>query len=34
MSLWDMIQEAKRRHIRISYDIKELEKDLAALHAE
>jgi predicted HTH domain antitoxin len=34
LSLWEMIQEAKHRHIHISYDIKELEKDLAALHAE
>jgi predicted HTH domain antitoxin len=34
MSLWEMIQEAKHRHVQISYDIKEFEKDLAALHAE
>ncbi len=34
MSLWEMIQEAKHRHIHISYDMKEFEKDLAALHAE
>jgi predicted HTH domain antitoxin len=34
MSLWEMIQEAKHRHALVSYDIKEFEKDLAALHAE
>lgn len=34
MSLWEIIQEAKHRHIYISYDLKDLEKDLADLHAE
>ena len=32
MSLWEMIQEAKQRHIHASYDMQALEKDLAALH--
>ena len=32
MSLWEIIQEIKHRHIYSSYDMKELEKDLAALN--
>jgi predicted HTH domain antitoxin len=32
ISLWEMIQEAKQRHIHASYDMQELEKDLAALY--
>jgi len=32
ISLWEMIQEAKQRHIHASYEMQELEKDLAALH--
>ncbi len=31
LSLWEIIQEAKRAHIHISYDLKEFEKDLRAL---
>jgi predicted transcriptional regulator len=31
LSLWEIIQEAKRAHIHISYDLKEFEKDLGAL---
>jgi hypothetical protein len=31
ISLWEMIREAKQRHIHASYDMQELEKDLAAL---
>lgn len=33
MSLWDIVQEIKHRHIYSSYDMKELEKDVAALNA-
>ncbi len=32
MSLWEIIQEIKHRRIYSSYDISELEKDLAALN--
>ena len=31
LSLWEMIREAQARHIRSSYDLRELERDLAAL---
>jgi predicted HTH domain antitoxin len=32
ISLWEMIEEAKQRHIHASYDVQALEKDLTALH--
>lgn len=32
ISLWEMIEEAKQRHIHICYDMQALEKDLAAAH--
>ena len=32
LSLWEMIQEVKREHIHISYDLKEFKKDLRALN--
>jgi predicted HTH domain antitoxin len=32
ISLWEMIEEAKQRHIQVSYDMQALEKDLVALH--
>jgi len=32
ISLWELIQEAKQRHIHASYDVQELEKDLADLY--
>ncbi|MFC1820177.1 UPF0175 family protein [Thermodesulfobacteriota bacterium] len=31
LSLWEMIQEVKQRHVHTSYGIKELEKDLRDL---
>jgi predicted HTH domain antitoxin len=32
ISLWEMIEEAKQRHIHASYDMQALERDLTALH--
>ena len=32
ISLWEMIAEAKQRHIQASYDMQAFEKDLMALH--
>lgn len=32
LSLWEMIEEAKQRHIHASYDVHELEKDLIELN--
>ena len=32
MSLWEIIQVIRHRHIYSSYDMKELEKDLSALN--
>jgi predicted HTH domain antitoxin len=32
MSLWEIVQEAKQRHIHASYGMEDLEKDLATLH--
>ncbi len=31
LSLWEMIQEAKRRHIHVPYDRAEFEKDMTRL---
>lgn len=31
LSIWEMVQEIKQRHVHISYGIKELEEDLRAL---
>jgi predicted HTH domain antitoxin len=32
MSLWEIVQEAKQRHIHASYRMEDLEKDLATAH--
>jgi len=32
LSLWEMIQEVKHRHVHAPYDFRELEKDLRALN--
>lgn len=32
LSLWEIIQEVKARHIHAPYDLKDLEKDLKGLH--
>lgn len=32
LSLWEMIQEVRRAHIHISYDLKEFKKDLSTLN--
>jgi len=32
ISLWEMIEEARQRHIHVPYDMQALEKDLAAVH--
>ncbi len=34
LSLWEAIEEARRRHIHLPYDLRELEKDLEQPHGK